>query len=158
MTFSTLLKLLLLWLLVSSSFAAIEEREFTSVDEEQRYQQFIKDIRCPQCLNASIAGSDAPIAADLRREVYEQMREGQSDDAIMAFLKDRYGEFISYSPPLNLSTVLLWFGPLLLLLAGFLIVRRMLSGMKAVSTEASLSDDEQARLQAILNETESGNS
>jgi cytochrome c-type biogenesis protein CcmH len=152
----TFLHLLLLWLVASACSAAIDEHEFSSREDERRYNQFINEIRCPQCQNASIAGSDAPIADDLRQEVYDQMQEGRSDDEIMAFLKERYGDFISYRPPLNASTFLLWFGPAILLLLGFFVVRRLLAGMSATDTGKSLSAEEVRKLETMIGGSEDG--
>jgi cytochrome c-type biogenesis protein CcmH len=132
--------------------APIEELEFASPELEERYDALIDEMRCPMCLNSNLAGSDAPIAADLRAEIFKQLHEGRSDDEIMAFMKARYGDFISYRPPLNPVTSLLWFGPLVLLLAGFWIVRRMLVSSRASATETALSPEELSNLKAALNE------
>jgi cytochrome c-type biogenesis protein CcmH len=152
------LNLLLLWLASAACMAAIDEHEFSSVEAERRYNQFINEIRCPQCQNASIAGSDAPIAADLREEVYDQMQEGRTDEQIMGFLKERYGDFISYRPPLNATTFLLWFGPLILLLLGFLVVRRMLAGMQQGDNAATLTTEEASKLDRVISGQEGSQS
>ena len=149
MKLSLAYKLLLLWLMASACSAAIEDHEFASPEQAQRYQQFTNELRCPQCLNASVAGSDAPIAADLRQEVYEQMQAGRTDEEIMAFMKERYGDFISYRPPLNSATWFLWFGPAALLLVGFFVLRRMLRSMRSFNTEVGLSAEEQQKLQRL---------
>jgi cytochrome c-type biogenesis protein CcmH len=152
------LQLLLLWLVSAACIAAIDEHEFSTVEAERRYNQFINEIRCPQCQNASIAGSDAPIAADLRQEVYDQMQEGRTDEQIMGFLKERYGDFISYRPPLNATTFLLWFGPLILLLLGFLVVRRMLAGMQQGDNAATLTTEEASKLDRVISGQEGSQS
>jgi cytochrome c-type biogenesis protein CcmH len=137
---------------VALAAAPIEELEFASPELEERYDALIDEMRCPMCLNSNVAGSDAPIAADLRAETFRQLHEGRSDDEIMAFMKARYGDFISYRPPLNRITAILWFGPLVLLLAGFWIVRRMLASVRASATETALSPEELSNLKAALNE------
>ena len=132
-------------------FAAIEEIQFADEEQKARYQALIAELRCPMCLNSNLAGSDAPIAADLRAEIHEQILAGNSDDQILAFLVDRYGQFILYKPRLQAATALLWFAPPLLLLAGFFIMRRMLSNRRQLAAElGSLSEQEQQRLQALL--------
>ncbi|MEY4642632.1 MAG: hypothetical protein RLZZ227_2626 [Pseudomonadota bacterium] len=145
-----LLPMLLLLLAATHVRAAIEELEFASEEEEARYNKLIDEMRCPKCLNANLSGSDAPIAADLRAEIKEQLQEGRSDDDIIEFMTARYGEFILYRPRLSASTVLLWFGPLALLLGGFFIVRRMLAAARASIVDATLSPEEQQRLHAML--------
>jgi len=133
--------------------AAIEELQFESLEQQQRYKSLTDELRCPKCLNSNISGSDAPIAADLRTEVHEQIMAGRSDAEIKAFMTARYGDFILYKPPLTLGTALLWFGPVLLLLAGLVTIRRMLgsSGKKDdVNTGEFLSADEQQKLAAML--------
>lgn len=100
--------------------------EFESPDQEARFEALIAELRCPKCQNNNLADSNAPIAKDLRERTYELVREGHSDEEIIGHLKDRYGEFITYRPPLNAVTLLLWFGPLLLLLVvGALVVVRL---------------------------------
>src|SRR5690606_22988044 len=84
-----------------------------------------REIRCPKCLNTSIADSDAPIAADLRREVHQKMEEGYTDDEIVAFLVSRYGEFVVYRPPLQPTTWALWGGPIVLLVIGALVFAKI---------------------------------
>ena len=124
--------------------AAIVEIDFADVEQKARYQALIADLRCPMCLNSNLAGSDAPIAADLRAEIQEQILAGNSDDQILAFLVDRYGQFILYKPRLQAATALLWFAPPPLLLAGFFIMRRMLSNRRQLAAESgSLSEQEQ---------------
>jgi cytochrome c-type biogenesis protein CcmH len=132
-------------------FAAIEEVDFSDEQQKARYQALIAELRCPMCLNANLAGSDAPIAADLRAEIHEQILAGKSDDEILGFLVDRYGQFILYKPRLQAATALLWFAPPLLLLAGFFILRRMLSNRRQLAAEqGTLTEHEQQRLQALL--------
>jgi cytochrome c-type biogenesis protein CcmH len=144
------LLLVLLLVFASNLNAAIEELEFASEEEEARYHNLIDEMRCPKCLNANLSGSDAPIAADLRAEIKEQLEEGRSDEEILDFMTARYGDFILYRPRLSTSTVLLWFGPLALLLAGFFIVRRMLAASRASNVDAILSPEEQQRLHVLL--------
>ena len=140
----------LLLVAATCASAAIEELEFASEEQETRYHDLIDEMRCPKCLNANLSGSDAPIAADLRAEIKEQLQEGRSDDEIKDFMTARYGDFVLYRPRLNTSTALLWFGPLALLLAGFFIVRRMLATSRASTFDAILSPEEQQRLHVLL--------
>ncbi len=90
--------------------------------EEARFHALTAELRCVQCQNQSLADSNAQIAHDLRREVLKLMHEGRSDAEIKQFLVDRYGEFVLYRPQMEGSTLLLWFGPALLLIGGAVVL------------------------------------
>ena len=109
--------------------------EFHDRAEEQRFHKLTLELRCVMCQNQSLADSDAPIAHDLRREVFNLMREGRSDAEIKAFLVDRYGEFVLYRPQFGGGTLLLWLGPAVVLLAGaavvVVVVRRRAAGNRS---------------------------
>jgi cytochrome c-type biogenesis protein CcmH len=89
---------------------------------EQRFQRLTAELRCLVCQNQSLADSNADLAEDLRRQVYDMLRAGSDDRAIVDFMVVRYGEFVLYRPPLQLSTYLLWFGPFLLLAGGLVVL------------------------------------
>ncbi len=110
---------LLLW---SASSQAIDPLPFADAAEEQRFRALTAELRCVMCQNQSLADSNAGIAVDLRREVFEMMQAGRSDDEIKAFLTERYGDFVLYNPPLKPSTWLLWFAPIGVLLIGAVLV------------------------------------
>jgi cytochrome c-type biogenesis protein CcmH len=109
---------LALCLLASMLAHAVDPLPFKDRAEEVRFQALTKQLRCLVCQNESLADSNAPLAADLRRDVFEQMQAGKSDDEIKAWLTARYSDFVLYDPPLHAATLLLWFGPALVLLAG----------------------------------------
>jgi cytochrome c-type biogenesis protein CcmH len=115
-------------LCLASGALALEPLPFESPAQEARFRALASELRCVMCQNQSLADSNAGIAQDLRREVFELMQQGRSDAEIKAFLTERYGEFVLYEPPMAPRTWLLWFGPLLVLLAGavtvVVIVRR----------------------------------
>lgn len=131
--------------------AAIDEYQFDSEQERAEFRKLTAELRCPKCLNSNLQGSDAPIAADLRAEIYEQLQEGRSEEDIIEFMRIRYGDFILYKPPFNAGTAVLWLGPGLMLIVGFIILRRV---MKSSSSQKSgdLSDTEQAELGRLLAE------
>lgn len=108
--------------------SAIEPYEFANELEQTRFQALTRELRCTVCQNQSLADSDAPLAQDLRREVFAMLRAGQTDGEIRQFMVDRYGQFVLYRPPMAGHTVLLWGGPVLLLagslLAAILVIRR----------------------------------
>ncbi|WP_063912811.1 cytochrome c-type biogenesis protein [Pseudomonas sp. p21] len=132
--------------------AAIDTYQFRDDAERERYQQLTKELRCPKCQNQDIADSNAPIAADLRREIFRMLGEGKSNQQIVDFMVDRYGDFVRYKPALSGRTWLLWFGPGILLAGGFvvlaLIVRRRRSA--AVQGANELSAEERERLANLL--------
>ena len=93
---------------------------------EGRVMALSNELRCLVCQNQTIADSNAPLAEDLRNQVREKMRAGSSDSEILDFMVARYGDFVLYRPPFKATTFLLWFGPLLLLAAGSIVLLRKL--------------------------------
>ena len=138
--------------LAASAQAAIEAYPFADDAQRQRFAELTRELRCPKCQNQDIADSNAPIAADLRREIHRLMQDGKSDQQIIDFLVDRYGEFVRYRPALTARTSLLWFGPALMLLVGLgggvLIVRRRRAHADAAAT--TLDPAERERLARLL--------
>lgn len=131
-----------------SALASVDVREFRSPADEARYRALTDELRCPKCQNTNLAGSDAGLADDLKNRVYEQIQAGKSDSEIRDYLIVRYGDFISYKPPMKASTLVLWWGPVLLLICvGFLLLRRSLRKPARLNP---LSADEQAHLQRLL--------
>ncbi|MBX9913731.1 MAG: cytochrome c-type biogenesis protein CcmH [Pseudomonadaceae bacterium] len=132
--------------------AAIDTYEFTDQASRERFGTLIKELRCPKCQNQDLADSNAPIAMDLRREIYRMLQEGQSDEQIVEYLVSRYGEFVRYKPALTTRTLILWYGPAGLLSVGamtlLLIVRRR---RRYDASKAELSLDERERLASLLN-------
>jgi cytochrome c-type biogenesis protein CcmH len=152
MTRSRLLALLLLCLLSSFAMAQVQEEERPSDDPliEQRLAKLSKELRCLQCQNQTLADSPAGLAADLRREIREQMKAGKSDQEIIAFLTQRYGDFILYRPRITYATYLLWFGPFILLLAGLYVLFRYIRQRRDLIPEQPLSADERRRAEELL--------
>ena len=111
-------------------------------------------LRCLVCQNQSIAESNAELAVDLRRQIREQIAQGKSDDDIFGFMIARYGDFVLYQPPIKPVTYLLWFGPLLLLMAGIFMLIRYLRTRDRQIEEHELSSDERLAAQRLLNESE----
>ncbi|MDO4897391.1 MAG: cytochrome c-type biogenesis protein CcmH [Moraxella sp.] len=137
--------------LSTPSFGSIQIHDFKSAEDEARYKALIEELRCPKCQNQNLAGSDAPIAVDLKNQTYQMINDGRSDTEIRQYMFDRYGDFISYKPPVRPSTWILWlFPPLLLvvLVLGWLYKARQ----KRTTSEQvdALSSTEEARLSAIL--------
>jgi len=98
---------------------------FEDPELNARYQTMIREVRCVQCQNTSIAGSSVELAADLRRQIHRMIEEGRSDAEITDYLVTRYGDFIMYRPPLKPSTWVLWGGPVAMLALGLLVFVRI---------------------------------
>lgn len=111
------LSLMLACILSITSHAAIDVYDFDSERQEAQYRGLIEELRCPKCQNQNLAASDAPIAQDLKQRTYDLVKEGRSDTEIRNYMFERYGDFISYKPPVRPSTWILWFFPPLLLIA-----------------------------------------
>ena len=132
-----------------SAWSAVEYRDFKQPEQEQAYQSLITELRCLVCQNQTIADSNADLAKDLRRQVYEMLQQGQSKAQIVDFMTERYGDFVLYKPAFKLKTGLLWLGPLLFLLLGLVSVLIIVRRKKAVAPP-SLSPEQQSRLSTIL--------
>ena len=133
------------------SRASIEVYDFKNAAEEQRFLALIGELRCPKCQNQNLSGSDAPIAKDLKDRTYQLLQEGKTDNEIRDYMVERYGDFISYKPPVRSTTYLLWFGPfaLLLVVVCVVIIRRR----KIKPAAAALTPQESARLAQLLKPT-----
>ncbi|MCG8393038.1 MAG: cytochrome c-type biogenesis protein CcmH [Pseudomonadales bacterium] len=104
------------------ALAAIDVYEFDNLRQEERFRVLTEELRCPKCQNQSIADSDAGIAQDMRTRVHTMILEGKSDAEIVDYFVSRYGDFVSYRPPVTAETSILWLGPLLLLLVGAVVI------------------------------------
>ena len=137
--------LIALMLMLSTFAYAIDPLPFKDHAEELRFQALAKQLRCLVCQNESLADSNAPLAADLRRDVFEQIQAGKTDAEIKAWLTARYSDFVLYDPPLRPGTWLLWFGPLLVLIAGgaaiFGVVRRRAKAAALATAPARAASD-----------------
>ena len=115
-----LLSLMIFW--SAQSLAVIETYEFSTPDLELRYKALSQELRCPKCQNQNIADSNAPISRDLRAIVHEQLEAGATNEEIIDFLVDRYGEFVRYRPGMDSNTLWLWSAPLILLVMAVAVV------------------------------------
>ena len=153
------LSALLLALACSTGYSAIDVYQFDNPRQEAQYRALIEEFRCPKCQNQNLAGSDAPIAQDLKQKTYDMVKEGRSDAEIRRYMNERYGDFISYKPPVRPSTWILWFFPplllLILLLAWYLRMQHRAKQRAMLQQDsdeglAPLSSAEQQRLEALL--------
>ena len=128
-------KLLVLCLLLISLplHAAIEAYEFKSAQMEADYYKLINELRCLVCQNQNLSGSNAELAKDLRQQTHEMLSQGKSPDQVVQYMIDRYGDFVLYRPRVKTDTLLLWFGPfVLLVLVLWLVIRVMRKKQKLV--------------------------
>jgi len=131
--------------------AAVDAFEFDTQEQQERFRHLSNEFRCPMCQNTNLTGSSGGVAEDLRREIHMMIMEGQTDEQITRFMLDRYGDFILYRPRLTAETILLWFGPLLFLLAGGWVVMGIIRRARPVErVAAELDTTEQERLRKLL--------
>ncbi|AXP62055.1 TPA: cytochrome c-type biogenesis protein [Haemophilus influenzae] len=136
----------------SVAFSAIDALNFSSPQQESDYHQLTQSLRCPQCQNNNIADSNATIAVDMRGKVFELLQEGKSKNDVVDYMVARYGNFVTYDPPITASTLVLWIAPLLLVLLGVVfLLRRKPKTQSAVKSQEVLTDEDNARLAELLN-------
>lgn len=159
MMFSQIKKIALAAVLAACSFtavAAIDAYEFDDDEKAQEFRELTLQLRCPKCQNNSIGDSNAIIATDMRAKVYELMQEGYTKQQVIDYMIDRYGNFVTYQPPVNAATIILWVGPLLFLVIGGIFIVKMSRRKVSVATgDDELPEQESQRLQRLLNESNS---
>ncbi len=131
--------------------ASIDGYVFSNGTLEKRYQTLNQLLRCPKCQNQTIADSNAPIAKDLRQQIYKMLESNYSNQQIIEFMVARYGEFVRYQPVLNKPTWLLWFGPIIFLFVAIFIISMLIKKSKRQTT-VGFSADELKKLHDIENQ------
>ena len=162
---SLVLAAVLATIMSMTAYAAIDVYDFDSIQQEAQYRGLIAELRCPKCQNQNLAGSDAPIAQDLKQKTYDLVKDGRSDGEIRDYMQERYGDFISYKPPVRPSTWILWFFPpllLILLIAGWFwqtkrrqLTARGQSGPSVDHATTPLNATEKAELERLLSRSDS---
>ncbi len=132
--------------------ARIETHTFNTPEDEARYQTLTEELRCLVCQNQNLADSNAELAQDLRRQTYEMVQAGKSNEEIVDFMVERYGDFVLYRPPFRTTTLLLWLGPFLILGVGVIILLNFIR-RRAKEQPTRLSPDEIARAEHLLKPT-----
>ena len=143
----------ILFLVLVSLAPMARAKDAQSVEDPQiaaRMQALTQQLRCLVCQNETLADSHADLAEDLRKEIREQMKAGKSDQEIIAFLTQRYGDFVLYNPPVKATTYLLWFGPFVLLGAGTLLLYRYLKRRRELIQDQPLTAAERKQLEELL--------
>ncbi len=146
---------LLLCLLPVAGWAKEAQPVADDPELEKRVMALAEDLRCLVCQNETIAGSHAPLAVDLRQQIREQMRAGKSNQEIIAFMTERYGDFVLFRPPMKATTYLLWFGPFALLGVGLVVQYFYLKRRRerAAREQQPLSEAERKRVEALLSDS-----
>lgn len=137
-------------MLITSLATANDVYQFATPAKEQQFYRITQNSRCLVCQNESLADSSAPLAVDLRDDIYKMVTSGQTDAEIQQYLEKRYGSFVLYKPPLHSATMLLWFGPFGLLLAGLLGLLWYLRATKNIDKSDKLNDADKAKLAQLL--------
>jgi cytochrome c-type biogenesis protein CcmH len=140
---------LLMFMAQAALAMPVDTFKFDSVQQETVFHRLSNELRCLVCQNQSIADSNADLAKDLRNEIYKMLQQGKSEDEVIDFMVQRYGDFVLYNPPMKPLTWLLWFGPVIALFAGFFVVTRYIRNQRSHAVAAELSSDEQQRLAAL---------
>ncbi|MGX2975378.1 cytochrome c-type biogenesis protein [Ursidibacter arcticus] len=146
----------LLLILPTLSIASQQIQQFDNIQQESDYRALIQELRCPQCQNNNIADSNATIATDMRNKTLELLKQGKSKDEVVNYMVERYGNFVTYDPPITPATIMLWLIPILLILIGFgIMLKRKKSNIQAVDSDKSFAKNlDQERLKQILNDKE----
>jgi cytochrome c-type biogenesis protein CcmH len=145
----------MLFLMTSTSSYAVDYRQLSDPKQQENYETLTKELRCLVCQNQTIADSNAELAADLRRQVYEMLEKGQSREEIVQFMTDRYGDFVLYKPAFKGKTTLLWIAPILFLLLGlstvfFFIRRKKASNQPVDSDNLQTNKEKQKKIHHLL--------
>jgi cytochrome c-type biogenesis protein CcmH len=141
---------------MSGSVYAVDTHQLSDPKQQETYETLTKELRCLVCQNQTIADSNAELAGDLRRQVYEMLQQGKSKEEIVQFMTDRYGDFVLYKPPFKGKTSVLWIAPVIFLLMGlitvFFFIRRKKTAANLYSQAGTLETDveKQKKIRSLL--------
>jgi cytochrome c-type biogenesis protein CcmH len=145
-------------LMMSCGSYAVDTHQLSDPKQQETYETLTKELRCLVCQNQTIADSNAELAGDLRRQVYEMLQQGKSKQEIIQFMTDRYGDFVLYKPPFKGKTSVLWVAPVVFLLLGlitvFFFIRRKKAAANLDSKIGALEKDVEKRkkIRSLLEE------
>jgi cytochrome c-type biogenesis protein CcmH len=152
-----LLKIVVLLLTCGSNLvihaAPVDIYPFNSPQQAMIFNQVTQELRCLVCQNQNLADSNAPLANDLRREIYQLVNQGASKKQIINYVVARYGDFVLFKPRMTPITFLIWFGPFILLLVGLISLIIFIRRHRQTAVPLTLSPEEHARLQSLLGRT-----
>ncbi len=144
---------LILLVALSCSFnavaAPVETFQFDSPENEKIFHKLSEELRCLVCQNQSVAESNADLAKDLRLEIYTMLQKGKTEEDIVSFMVDRYGDYVLYRPPFKPMTWLLWFGPIIAFFIGLIFVVRYMKAQSMRKQVESLSDADVERIKNL---------
>ena len=129
--------------------APIETFKFDSPDTEKVFHKLSEELRCLVCQNQNIAESNADLAKDLRLEMYNMLTDGKTEDEIVDFMVERYGDYVLYRPPFKPMTWLLWFGPLIVFVIGLIFAIRFMRSQSSEPSQESLSEEDIERVKSL---------
>ncbi|MBV1922206.1 MAG: cytochrome c-type biogenesis protein CcmH [Pseudomonadales bacterium] len=133
-----------------TSIATIDVYEFENAQQEDDFRILVQELRCPKCQNQNIADSNAGLAKDIKDRAYKLLRDGKSKDYIIDYMVERYGDFITYRPPVTKNTWVLWFGPLILLVVVVLVLVLLKRTDPKPQGSAHITDEQKQRVDALL--------
>lgn len=140
------------WMLLSLDGYAIDTYQFKNEVNQARALSIARSLRCPQCQNQNLMDSNSPIAKDLRHRVYQMVDQNAADEEIIAFMVQRYGDFVLYRPMLTWKTMLLWTAPIILVLLAAGLFWMAMKSRAATPLQQTLTAEQQAELQRLLAE------
>jgi cytochrome c-type biogenesis protein CcmH len=149
--------LIILLFIASAQVFAVDYHQLANPEQQKAYETIISELRCLVCQNQTIADSNAELAADLRRQVYEMLQQGKSKDDVLQFMTQRYGDFVLYNPPFKTKTGLLWLGPLLFLITGLAMIIWIIRRKKQAPVTA-IDKDKQEKIRRLLDSKNEGQS
>ncbi len=132
------------------SASPVDTFEFDNEVTKIRFQALSKELRCPKCQNQNLADSNSTVASALRLDLYNLLQQGKSDAEIMDLMVGRYGEFVLYRPRVSSVTYVLWFGPVLLIFIGMIVVISIIRKKPKSKASLALNSEQQAKLSELL--------
>ena len=145
-------------LMISINSHAVDSRQLSDPKQQESYETLTKELRCLVCQNQTIADSNAELASDLRRQVYEMLQQGKSEQDIIGYMTDRYGEFVLYKPAFAGKTSLLWIAPVLFLFMGlmtvFFVIRRKRATAQFNVDTLDITPEKQKKIRSLLEKGE----
>ena len=150
--------LFIMLLVISINSHAVDSRQLSDPKQQESYETLTKELRCLVCQNQTIADSNAELASDLRRQVYEMLQQGKSEQDIIGYMTDRYGEFVLYKPAFAGKTSLLWIAPVLFLFMGlmtvFFVIRRKRATAQLNVDTLDITPEKQKKIRSLLEKGE----
>ncbi len=146
---SKLLLMIVLSYSIATVAAPIETFKFNSPEKEKIFHKLSEELRCLVCQNQSVAESNADLARDLRLEIYTMLSSGKTEEEIVSFMVDRYGDYVLYRPPFKPMTWLLWFGPFIVFIISLVFAIRFMTSQSMNKQADCLNEEEIERIKNL---------